>query len=112
MAIIACPGCGKRISDQYTACPHCDEVLGEMDPEEIERRAFRRRRRLFFRARMVTFVAMTLFMVGLLWWWVDGELMSLTMPPPLVATALMTVGVAVYLVAWGYIAWLRWSAGR
>ncbi len=112
MAIITCPNCSRRISSKYDICPHCDEGIGNVDPDELERRARRRRKRLMFRARMTTFMAMTVFMIGLLWWWVDGELMNLDMPPPAPALSLMVLGIAVYLVSWSYIAWLRWRADQ
>lgn len=59
---------------------------------------------------MTTFFAMTLVLLGMLWWWIDGQL-ELVFPPPPGAVGLMTLGIAVYLVAWGYILWLRWYSG-
>jgi uncharacterized membrane protein YvbJ len=48
MAIIACPGCGKRISDRQSRCPHCDAVIGELtmskqEQDDLQARTAQRR---------------------------------------------------------------------
>lgn len=35
MAIIACPYCGKRISDRMEKCPHCSATLTKQEPPEM-----------------------------------------------------------------------------
>lgn len=34
MALVDCPDCGKRISDNARACPHCDYALRSASPSE------------------------------------------------------------------------------
>jgi 4-hydroxy-3-methylbut-2-en-1-yl diphosphate synthase IspG/GcpE len=40
MALIACPDCGRQVSDQALACPHCGRPLRSVQaPEGLRREA-------------------------------------------------------------------------
>lgn len=108
MALITCVDCGRRVSNQHPACPHCDAPLADLTPEEQKRRAWRRHRRLVYRARMVTYLGMTLVIVGLILWYLIGG-QGLQLPPGPGATLAMGVGLTVYLGAWVYLLWVRWQ---
>lgn len=38
MALIDCPGCGKKISDKASTCQHCNFAVGQASPEDIARK--------------------------------------------------------------------------
>ena len=108
MALITCVDCGRRISNQYRTCPHCDAPMADLTPEELSRRAWRRYKRRAYRARMVTYVGMTLVIAGLIVWYLTGG-QGLQMPPGVLPTLSMGVGLIVYLAAWAWLLWLRWQ---
>lgn len=111
MAIVHCPNCSKRISSIVTVCPHCDAALGELTPEEQERIKRRRWKRLIYRAKNLSYLALTLLVVGALWWWFAGT-QGWVLPPPLPAIAMVMTGAVLYLVARCWMLWLRLGRNR
>ncbi|QKK01508.1 MAG: zinc ribbon domain-containing protein [Pseudomonadota bacterium] len=111
MAIIHCPGCSRRISNQVKACPHCGLAMGELSQEDVDRIARRYWRRQVYRASNITYFGMTLLVVGAIWWWL-AEPAGWALPPPPVAVGLVSLGVAVYLAARVWLFWLRLRRNR
>lgn len=108
MALITCVECGKRVSSKHRVCPHCDEPLGELTPEEIALRHRRRHRRLIYRARMTTYAGMTLVILGFIIWYMTG-VRGLALPPSSAAMLPVGIGFVVYVAAWAWLLWLRWK---
>lgn len=111
MAIINCPGCSRRISDKVTVCPHCDLALGEMSEQDVQRAAQRRWRQRVYIAKNVTYIAMTLLIIGAVWWWlVEPE--GWVLPPPIGGISLVIIGIAAYLVGRVWLFWLKMRRNR
>ncbi len=72
MAIIACPGCGKRISSISPLCPHCGFERGEVDDEQVSEFRRRQLRERIYRLKMASYVAITLMLAGFGWYWFGG----------------------------------------
>ncbi|AWB67686.1 zinc ribbon domain-containing protein [Saccharobesus litoralis] len=64
MALIACPNCGKRISDKAEVCQHCHTALTG-DPDKV--RSAARIARIEQSARLMTysFIALIVFIAGI-----------------------------------------------
>lgn len=72
MSIIRCLKCNRRISDQLSSCEHCGFGGLGQDPERIEelkRRVYREKR---YRLTMRSYLGLTVFTIGMLWYWVDS----------------------------------------
>lgn len=111
MAIIRCPGCGRRISSLARICPHCETPFAKLTREENNKLVQRRWKVRMYRARTVTYIAMGLVLAGAFWWWFAAP-QGLFPPPPDVAVGLMSVGITLYLAGWSWIFWLRLSRNR
>lgn len=111
MAIIRCPGCGRRVSSLARHCSHCDTPFSRLSREERDRLVIRRWKDQVYRARIVTYTAMGLVIAGALWWWFEAP-RGLFPPPPETATVLIAVGVTLYLAGWAWIFWLRITRKR
>lgn len=111
MSIMRCPECGKRVSSRAAACPYCDTAFGEISPEDQERMTRRRWRARLYRARNLTYVAMGLVMLGVLWWWFVPP-QGLALPLPVPAGIFMGAGLVVYVAGWSWIMWLRLPSNR
>ncbi|MEM7054426.1 MAG: hypothetical protein AAF446_07730 [Pseudomonadota bacterium] len=111
MAIIHCPSCNRRISSLAKSCPYCHAPIGELNQEERERLILRRWRTRLYRARNVTYLAMTLVVIGMLWWWLAPP-SGLALPAPLAAAFLLGLGLVLYLAGWCWLLWLRLSRNR
>ncbi|RFF26953.1 MULTISPECIES: zinc ribbon domain-containing protein [unclassified Wenzhouxiangella] len=108
MAITTCPDCKKRISDQVNVCPHCDAVLGELTEENLARIRQRRWSKRVYLAKNLTYLGMTLVIVGAIWWWMAGW----RSPVPQGAVFLIALGFLGYLVSRGWLFWLRLKRNR
>jgi hypothetical protein len=106
MAIIHCPACDRRVSSRAGACPHCNEALAELSDSERERLLIRRWRDRIYRARNFTYLAMALVVAGTITWWLS-EPQGLMLPIGIAPGVLLTVGVTGYVVAWGWLLWLK-----
>ncbi|MBY6205905.1 hypothetical protein [Halomonas denitrificans] len=106
MAIIRCPSCSSRMSSKAQACPNCHTPIGQLSQEERDRLAIRRWRAQAYRARNFTYLAMTLVVVGMVWWWLAPP-QGLGLPVPSVAGGLLGLGLVGYLAAWGWLVWLK-----
>lgn len=106
MAIIHCPACGRRMSSVSKACPSCHEPVGELSESDRERLLVRRWRDRIYRARNLTYAAMTLVVAGMIAWWLAGP-QGLSLPIPLVPGVLLGLGLLGYVASWGWLIWLR-----
>lgn len=109
MALVRCPACHQRMSSLARVCPACHEPVGEIDESERAKIALRRWRDRLFLARNVTYLAMTLIVIGIVVWWLqppDG----LALPVGLVPSALLAAGFLAYVAGWGWLLWLKLRA--
>lgn len=112
MAIINCPHCNQRISSLKEICPHCEApVAAPLSREDAERIAARQRRERSYRAGNLSYLGLVMLVVGSLWWWFDGEA-GWMIPPPVGASTFLLLGLALYILARGYMIWLQVSQKR
>ena len=72
MSIVSCVSCGKRISSKSKACPHCGyHFTDDIDPDTLSELARRRLRDKLYRFRMISYLCLTVFTVGVIWYLVD-----------------------------------------
>jgi len=78
MALVNCPACRTKMSSVAKVCPKCGysrDPNAEIDPEQVklfQKRQFRDR---MFKLRMLSYVAMTITMIGalpMLWDYIRG----------------------------------------
>jgi len=68
MSLIKCPACQKKISDKVDICPSCDFSFNQ-NQDEIDRLKvlnYRRYRDKMYRFKMLTFVSITIAVIGFL----------------------------------------------
>ncbi len=106
MALIRCPHCHKRMSSRMATCPHCDEALTDLSPDEQARLATRRYKKQRFRALNLSYLGLTGLVLGAMWWWLV-EPSGWVVPPPGPAVALVIIGAVIYVVARGWMLWLK-----
>jgi len=111
MAIINCPGCGRRISDQRTVCTHCELPLGEVTEEDLSRIRRRRWRYRVWQAKNLTYLGMAALVAGVIWWWVSGP-EGWTLPLPMLPIVLIGLGLLTYLGGRAWLFWLRMRRNR
>ncbi len=111
MAIIHCPGCSRRISNQVNICPHCELPLAELSDADAQRMEMRRWRKRIYQAANLTYLAMTALIAGAVWWWLV-EPSGWVLPPPIPAIGLVLVGVITYVIGRGWLLWLRLPRNR
>ena len=99
MSLIRCLNCNQRISDKSLSCEHCGfgglSSLSE-DPErmeEMKRRIYREKR---YRLTMRSYVALTVFTIGMLWYWVQSD--GFNAPPGTGPVILLLIGAIGYFV--------------
>ncbi|MEM1081166.1 MAG: hypothetical protein AAGH65_06250 [Pseudomonadota bacterium] len=77
-----------------------------MTEQERERLQSRRKRTLIYRARNVTYLAMTLIVVGVVVWWLSPP-NGLALPMPNLSGGLFAVGTVVYVSGWSWLLMLK-----
>ncbi|MCC5855088.1 MAG: zinc ribbon domain-containing protein [Idiomarina sp.] len=65
MAIISCPGCGKKVSDKAASCEHCGFLLGAHDTDSLAQQAALKRADRLNALITQQMVALLLFIAGL-----------------------------------------------
>jgi len=73
MAIINCPGCGKKTTEISSHCPHCGYKRGQVDDErrlELRRRVLRDR---VYHLNMTSYAAISVFVAAFGWYWWDSS---------------------------------------
>ena len=96
MALIDCPGCGKRVSDVTRICPHCGLHRGEVSDEQMHEFQRRRLRDRVYHLKMASYAIMTLFLAAFGWyWWESGDFQQAPSAGPL---GLIVLAATAYLV--------------
>ncbi len=108
MAIIHCPACNQRMSSVAKTCPACSSPIGKLSEEDRERLQARRRKTRIYRARNVTYVAMTLIVLGMLVWWFQPP-SGLALPVPFMPALLFGLGTVAYVVGWCWLLMIRFG---
>lgn len=109
MAIINCPNCGKRVSDQAQACSHCDLPLGELSEHDLQRLEHRNWRKRMYRAQNISYLGMAALVAGGIWWWAAAGARGMV---PLPAAVLIAAGVITYAGGRGWLFWLKMKRNR
>ena len=80
MAIVRCPSCSHRISSLAETCPECGYNM-KTATVDAQTQQVRRLRKLRYQARMLTYVAMLVTMIGFFMWWLQSvSYTHLTLP--------------------------------
>ena len=96
MALIDCPGCGKRVSNVTRMCPHCGFHRGEVDEDQLQELQRRRLRDRLYHLKMASYAVMSLFLAAFGWyWWESGQFQRPPSPGPM---ALIILAALAYLV--------------
>jgi uncharacterized membrane protein (DUF485 family) len=96
MSIIACPDCGKKISDKAPICSHCGYQLGEASEEDRAIFEARKLRDQIYRLNMISYLVITVFLVGFGWyWWASA---GFTQMPGVGSFVLMGLAAMAYVV--------------
>jgi len=110
MTITHCINCDKRISDKALACPHCGFSRGGQDPDQVEEIRRRKQRQQRYRLSMYSYVALTVFISGVIWYWVEsGGFQTAASSGPII---LLTIGVLGYVVLRGMMIYHRIQARK
>jgi hypothetical protein len=101
MSIIACPGCGKKVSNRAALCPNCGFQLGEVSEDDREIYRARRLRDRIYRLSMLSYAVITVFIAGFGWyWWASRGFTAATHAGPFVVMGVAGLG---YLVVRGFL---------
>ncbi len=77
MAIVRCVNCNHRMSDKAPACPSCGYQRGvASQPELTEETHYKKRRERLYRLTMLSYVALTVFLIGAIWYLMDSAWLS------------------------------------
>ncbi len=69
MAIINCPGCGKKITEISPKCPHCGFMRGQEEDDRQKELSRRRLRDHVYHLKMTSYAVITLFLAAFGWYW-------------------------------------------
>jgi len=102
MAIIACPGCGQRISNKYDVCPHCQCALdGSFNaPGGVEMRK-RLTQQRNHRIEVLTYLSILVTVAGVAWFWADTD--GMNRPAGIWSLTTLGVGSLSYILVRVYI---------
>lgn len=92
MAIIICPGCGKRTTDLSSMCQHCGFEYEQVDQEhQLELRRRKLRDRVYY-LNMTSYAVITVFLAAFGWyWWDTAGYQQQSSFGPIILLALATV---------------------
>jgi polyferredoxin len=96
MALITCPGCGKRISNVTQMCPHCGFHRGKLSEEDLTEMQRRRLRDRVYHLKMASYAIMTLILAAFGWYWWESS--SFQNRPSVGPMSLLAIGALAYLV--------------
>jgi hypothetical protein len=101
MSIIPCPECGKKVSDKAAICRNCGFQLGDATEEDLEIFRARKLRDRIYRLNMISYLVITVFIVGFAWYWMDsGGFTRMSSAGPFI---LMGISAVAYLVVRGFL---------
>lgn len=96
MAIINCPGCGKKTTELSSKCPHCGFDRDHQDNDRSVELARRKLRDHVYHLKMTSYGVITVFMAAFGWyWWSNLGFQEQPSKAPIVVVALASVA---YLV--------------
>jgi len=101
MSIIACPGCGKRISSLAPLCSHCGFQQGEASDEQLAIYQQRAAREKVYRLNMTSYAVITFFVAGFGWYWLSTD--GFQQPSSTGPFVLMGISAVAYLVVRGLL---------
>lgn len=86
MAIINCPGCGKKTTELSSKCPHCGLDRSHQDNERAIELARRKLRDHVYHLKMASYGVISVFLAAFGWYWWDtaGFLEQSSMAPVMV----------------------------
>jgi hypothetical protein len=73
MTIIACPECGKKISNRTPICNYCGFQLGEVSEADLELFRARKLRDRIYSLNMISYAVITVFIAAFGWYWWDSR---------------------------------------
>jgi ribosomal protein L37E len=73
MAIINCPGCGKKTTEISPKCPHCGFDRSVESNDRIVELQRRKLRDHVYHLKMISYGVISLFLAGFGWYWWDTE---------------------------------------
>lgn len=99
MAIINCPGCGKKVSDKAAVCGECGFMLGAHDVDSLARKA--RNQRSIKVSKLVShqMLAILLFVAGIAGTFYDWTKLEGWQFMPSVSLAVAVLSFIWYLIA-------------
>lgn len=96
MSIIACPGCGKKISSKAPLCLHCGLERGEATDADLHVYQMRQAREKIYRLNMTSYAVITAFVAGFGWyWWSTGGFVQSSGWGPFILMGASAVGYVV-----------------
>ncbi|MFT5141006.1 MAG: hypothetical protein ACI9H8_002419 [Lysobacterales bacterium] len=99
MAIINCPGCGKKTTELSSKCPHCGFVRGQEKDERIVELQRRKMRDHLYHLKMTSYGVITLFLAAFGWyWWGTAGFLEQSPKGPIVMLAVVSAGYMVLRV--------------
>jgi hypothetical protein len=101
MSIVACPECGKKISNQAPICRYCGFESADVSDED---RAIYRARRLrdrIYRLNMVSYLVISIFLAGFGWYWLASA--GFSRMPGAGPFVVMGIAAVAYLVVRGLL---------
>ncbi len=73
MALMTCPSCNQRVSDKNAKCPNCRFGFSGQDGLSLEQALRRFRKKNMFRWQKFSYFALTLFIGGFIWIWLESK---------------------------------------
>lgn len=101
MVVAPCLNCGKKISSHAAICSHCGFRFGEVTKRDLDVFNVRKLRQRIYQLRMFTYLAITMFVVGFGWYWLESG--DFTQPPSKSSLMLMCLAAIAYVVLRGML---------
>ena len=93
MAIVNCPACSRKVSNVTAMCPYCGFKRGAESEAQLQELQRRKMRDQVYHLNMVSYVAITLFLVGFGWyWWASSGFRQPMSGGPFALLGLSTIG--------------------
>ncbi|WP_194755670.1 zinc-ribbon domain-containing protein [Aliidiomarina indica] len=107
MAIISCPGCGKKVSDKAATCEHCGFMLSAHDSESLVRKSRLQRSQQLSRLVSQQMLAILLFIAGIGAFFYDWGNTGIGPWVPYIGGSVAAISFVWYLITRGRIYMLK-----